>query len=121
MYNTLAIDRKKKKIRKRICDLGVLRLTVFKSNKNIYAQVFTHDGSKVITSASSLDKEFKKVYLEKESNLTKCKIAFFVGKLLSERMKKLSILNVAFDRSGYKFHGRIKSLAVSLNENGIKC
>ncbi len=121
MYNTLAIDRKKKKIRSKIRELGVLRLTVFKSNKNIYAQVFTHDGSKVVISASSLDKEFRILYLKEKTKLNKCEIASFVGELLSIRMKKLDIFNVAFDRSGYKFHGRVKFLALSLNKNGIKC
>ncbi len=121
MYNITAIERKKKKIRSTIKKLKALRLTVFKSNKNIYAQIFTYDGSKVITSASSLDRDFKSLYLKDSTSLKKTEISVLVGELLSVRLKELNISNVAFDRSGYKFHGRIKALALSLKKNGIFC
>lgn len=119
MYTLSSLNRRKTKIRKKILVQNKLRLTVYKSNKHIYAQVFLADGSKVLASASSLDTKFKTLTLNKV--LSKKDKAFLVGRLLSEDLLKKNILSVVFDRSGFKYHGRIKAVADSIKENGIKC
>ncbi|MDP2763073.1 MAG: 50S ribosomal protein L18 [Enterobacteriaceae bacterium] len=118
-YSLSSLERKKLKIRKKIKELNALRLTVYKTNKHIYAQVFTFDGSRVITSVSTLDKVFK----DRVGNLiiTKTEKARIIGTLLAEKAKMNNISQLAFDRSGFKFHGRIKALAESVLENGVKC
>lgn len=112
-------DRRKKKIRKKILRQNKLRLTVYKSNKHIYAQLFVCDGSKVLASASSLDKNFKEQTVGKK--LSKIEKAVLVGRILSSILKNKNIFSVVFDRSGFKFHGRIKAVADSIKEHGIIC
>tara|TARA_Y100000996_G_scaffold20595_1_gene15099 strand:- start:43 stop:393 length:351 start_codon:yes stop_codon:yes gene_type:complete len=89
------------------------RLTVFRSNSHIYAQVSTFDGSKVIASASTRESSVKS---ENNGNI---EAASKVGKLIAERAKEKGIEKVAFDRSGYKYHGRVKALAESAREAGL--
>ncbi len=89
------------------------RLTVFRSNSHIYAQVSTYDGSEVITSASTAEPTIKS---ENNGNI---EAASKVGKLIAERAKEKGIDKVAFDRSGYKYHGRVKALAESAREAGL--
>ena len=83
------------------------RLTVFRSNSHIYAQVSTFDGSEVIASASTTESSVKS---ENNGNI---EAASKVGKLIAERAKEKGIEKVAFDRSGYKYHGRVKASRVS--------
>ena len=89
------------------------RLTVFRSNTHIYAQISTFDGSKVIASASTTESSLKS---ENNGNI---EAASKVGKLIAERAIEKGVNKVAFDRSGYKFHGRIKALAESAREAGL--
>mgnify|MGYP001219397974 FL=1 len=89
------------------------RLTVFRSNSHIYAQVSTFDGSEVIASASTTESSVKS---ENNGNI---EAATKVGKLIAERAKEKGIEKVAFDRSGYKYHGRVKALAESAREAGL--
>jgi len=89
------------------------RLTVFRSNSYIYAQVSTFDGSEVIASASTTESSVKS---ENNGNI---EAASKVGKLIAERAKEKGIEKVAFDRSGYKYHGRVKALAESAREAGL--
>ena len=89
------------------------RLTVFRSNSHIYAQVSTFDGSEVIASASTTESSVKS---ENNGNF---EAASKVGKLNAERAKEKGIEKVAFDRSGYKYHGRVKALAESAREAGL--
>ena len=89
------------------------RLTVFRSNSHIYAQVSTFDGSEVIASASTTESSVKS---ENNGNI---EAASKVGKLIAERAKDKGIEKVAFDRSGYKYHGRVKALAESAREAGL--
>jgi len=96
--------------------LGVNRLTVFRSSNHIYAQVFTACGSKVLASASSLDQEIK-ANGEHGGNVN---TASAVGALLAKRCKEAGITSVAFDRSGYQYHGRIKALADAAREGGVQ-
>lgn len=105
------------KIRGVIKALGVMRLTVHRTAKHIYAQVFTFDGSKVLTCASSLESDMRL----RGKNKTKKEVSSFVGSVLAERAIKKGIIEVAFDRSGFKFHGRIKALADAARQAGLKC
>ena len=89
------------------------RLTVFRSNSHIYAQVSTFDGSQVIASASTTESSIK------SNNNGNIEAASRVGKLIAERALEKGIDKVAFDRSGYKFHGRVKALAESAREAGL--
>ena len=89
------------------------RLTVYRSSKHFYAQVFDSLGSKVIVSASTAEKN-----LDVKSNNLDAAIA--VGKKVAERALENGITKVVFDRSGYKYHGRIKALADSAREAGLE-
>lgn len=120
MKHSPARERKIKKVRYKIAELGSLRLTVFRSPRHIYAQLFTADGSKVLTSASSVEKDVRKE-ISSDNGSGKIRVAQKVGALLAERAKSLGIDRVAFDRSGYKFHGRVKALADAVRENGVQC
>ena len=91
-----------------------LRITVFKSSKNIYAQIIDDKIRKTLVSASSTEKELKK------SKVKKMDLSSTLGELLAKRAKEKKINSVYFDRGGYKYHGRIKALADSLRKNGLK-
>ena len=102
--------------RAKIRQLKAVRLTVHRSNAHIYAQVIDASGSKVLASASSAEPDIK-ANIKNGSNV---KAAAEIGKRIAERAKQLGISNVAFDRSGYKFHGRVKALAEAAREAGLK-
>lgn len=87
------------------------RLSVFRSNKQIYAQLINDENGKTIASASSLE--------DKKASGNKIEQAKLVGKDIAEKAKKAKISTVIFDRSGYLYHGRVKSLAESARENGL--
>ena len=89
------------------------RLTVFRSNSHIYAQILNFDGSQVIASASTTETSLKAV------NTGNIEAATKVGKLIAERAIEKGVNKVAFDRSGYKYHGRVKALAESAREAGL--
>jgi large subunit ribosomal protein L18 len=108
--------RRARKTRARIKLLGVNRLCVFKTPRHIYAQIIAPDNSGVVACASTLDKELK----DQVSNGGNVSAAVVVGKMIAERAKKAGVTQVAFDRSGFKYHGRIKALADSARENGME-
>ncbi len=108
--------RRAQKTRARIKLRGVNRLCVHRSPRHIYAQIIAPNGSEVITCASTLDKEVKK-QIKYSGNI---EAATIVGKTLAKRAKKAGVSKVAFDRSGFKFHGRIKALAEAVRENGME-
>lgn len=108
--------RRSGRTRHHIRTLGVNRLSVFRSANNIYAQVFTACGSTVLASASTLDKEIKSA----ETHCGNAKAAAMVGALLAKRCKDAGIKKLAFDRSGYRYHGRIKALADAAREGGVE-
>lgn len=89
------------------------RLSVFRSNKEIYAQIVNDDEGKTLAAASSRDKDI-------EAKGNKTEIAAIVGKALAEKAKSAGIEEVAFDRGGYLYHGRVKSLADGAREGGLK-
>ena len=116
------IDKNKKrarrtvKIRGKIRRLGAYHLCINRSAQHIYAQVISPCGGKVLAQASSLDKALKDE-LASGSNIA---AAQKVGKLIAERCLQAGIKQVAFDRSGYKYHGRVKALADAAREGGVQ-
>ena len=104
--------RNRKKLQK--VNTNKIRISVFKSSKNISAQIIDDKISKTLVSASTTEKEIKK------SKTKKIDLSNILGDLLAKRAKYKKISNVYFDRGGYKYHGRIKALADSLRKNGLK-
>ena len=102
--------------RSKIRQLGLNRLCVHRTPRHIYAQLISPGGAKVIASASSLDKDLK----EKLKNGGNAEAAAIIGKAIAERAKKAGVTKVAFDRSGFKYHGRIKALAEAARQNGME-
>tara|TARA_B110000008_G_C16917124_1_gene543148 strand:- start:833 stop:1198 length:366 start_codon:yes stop_codon:yes gene_type:complete len=103
------------KTRKRISEFDGHRISVFRSVKHIYVQLLTSKGDKVVTTISTNQKALRKT--AKTNNIECSKV---VGKKMAEFIKKEKIDKVAFDRSGYKYHGKIKAVADSIRENGVK-
>ncbi|GBL60744.1 50S ribosomal protein L18 [Pseudomonas citronellolis] len=95
-------------------ELEAVRLCVYRSSQHIYAQVIAADGGKVLASASTLDKELR------EGATGNVDAAKKVGQLVAERAKAAGVTQVAFDRSGFKYHGRIKALADAAREGGLE-
>ena len=119
--NTARI-RRCKKARKRIALLPIHRLSVYRSAKNIYAQIISIDNSKVIVASSSLDKNLKNSKASSDNIISGGNIngAIAVGKLIAEKAKANGVEKVAFDASGYKYHGRVKALADAAREGGLQ-
>ena len=105
--------RRAKRTRVKIGKLRVNRLTIFRSPQHMYAQILTPSGDKVLASASTVEKEVRGA---KNGNV---EAAGRIGKLIAERGKAAGVGKVAFDRSGYAFHGRVKELADAARENGL--
>jgi large subunit ribosomal protein L18 len=104
------------KTRARIRELGTARLTVHRSTQHIYAQVVDASGSKVLACASTIQSAVR-AGLKGTGNIEAAKA---VGKLIAERAKAAGIDTVAFDRSGFQYHGRVKALADAAREAGLK-
>jgi large subunit ribosomal protein L18 len=104
--------------RKKIAELRVTRLCVFRSGNHIYAQIIDADGAKVLASASTLEAETRNSV--PKSKCASVEAATIVGKQIAEKAKQAGIDSVAFDRSGYKYHGRVKALAQAAREHGLK-
>ncbi|MCF8360405.1 MAG: 50S ribosomal protein L18 [Prolixibacteraceae bacterium] len=105
----------KKRVRKIVSGTAERpRLSVFRSNKQIYAQLIDDLAGKTLAHASSLDKEIA------TAEGTKSEKATMVGKLIAERAKAINIETVKFDRNGYLYHGRVKSVAEAAREGGLK-
>ena len=116
MDKNIARLRRAKTTRSHIRDLGVARLSVLRSGQHIYAQVFTADGSKVLASASTVQADVREGLKSGKNS----DAAARVGKMIAERAKAAGIEKVAFDRSGYRYHGRIKALAEAAREGGLQ-
>ena len=97
-------------------ELNVVRLAVHRMNQHIYAQVLSNDGSKVLAAASTVEKDVR----GQVPNGGNKAAAVAVGKRIAEKALKLGIEKVAFDRSGFRYHGRIKALADAAREGGLK-
>src|SRR5690606_27630503 len=102
--------------RRRIAELNTARLTVHRSNCHIYAQLIDGTGAKVLASASTLEKDVRAAQTKSGNQ----QAAAAVGKRIAEKAKQLGIESIAFDRAGYKYHGRVKALAEAARENGLK-
>ena len=102
--------------RRKIHELKTARLAVHRTNTHIYAQLFSAEGNRVLASASTIEKEVR----AQIANGGNKAAATAVGRRLAEKARQLGIERVAFDRSGYKFHGRIKALAEAVREGGLK-
>jgi large subunit ribosomal protein L18 len=107
--------RRARKTRAKIAELKVTRLSVHRTNTHIYAQIIAETGDRVIASASTVEADVRK----KIKNGGNVEAAAAIGKLIAEKAKKAGVTTVAFDRSGYKYHGRIKALADAARENGL--
>jgi large subunit ribosomal protein L18 len=107
--------RRARKTRAKIAELKATRLSVHRTNTHIYAQIIAETGDKVIASASTVEAEVRKS-IKSGGNVA---AAAVIGKRIAEKAKAAGITTVAFDRSGYKYHGRIKALADAARENGL--
>ena len=107
--------RRARKTRARIAQLKMVRLSVHKTNQHIYAQIIDATGSRVLASASTLEAEVKKE-LANGGNVA---AAVLIGKRIAEKAKQAGVQSVAFDRSGFLYHGRVKALADAARENGL--
>ena len=108
--------RRAKSTRAHIRTLGVPRLTVLRTGQHLYAQLFTADGSKVLASASTVQADV----MAGLKNGKNAEAAAKVGQVIAERAKAAGFEKVAFDRSGYRYHGRIKALADAAREGGLQ-
>ncbi len=106
--------RRAKRGRMKIRELGATRLNVTRTPRHIYAQVTSADGGTVIAQASTLDKSLR------DGATSNTDAASKVGSLIADRAKQAGVTAVAFDRSGYKYHGRVKALADAAREGGLE-
>ena len=109
-------QRRARKTRAKIRELGKARLCIHRTPRHIYAQVIADSGDKVIASASTLDKELRKDV----KGTGNAAAAAMIGKAVAERAKAAGVSAVAFDRSGFKYHGRVKALADAARESGLE-
>ncbi len=109
-------QRRARKTRAKIRELGRPRLCIHRTPRHIYAQVIDGSGDKVIVCASTLDKELRKD-MKGTGNI---EAAVAIGKAVAERARAAGINAVAFDRSGFKYHGRVKALADAARESGLE-
>ncbi|GAB2504995.1 50S ribosomal protein L18 [Lysobacter humi (ex Lee et al. 2017)] len=116
MHKKIARLRRAKSTRCHIRELGVPRLSVLRTGQHLYAQIFTADGSKVLASASTVQSDVR----DGLKNGKNADAATKVGQTIAEKAKAAGIEKVAFDRSGYRYHGRIKALADAAREGGLQ-
>ena len=116
MNKNIARLRRAKSTRAHIRNLGVPRLSVLRTGQHLYAQLFSADGSQVLASASTVQSEVK----DGLKNGKNSDAAAKVGRAIAEKAKAAGVEKVAFDRSGYRYHGRIKALAEAAREGGLK-
>lgn len=109
-------QRRARKARAKISELGMARLCIHRTPRHIYAQIIDSSGDKVLASASTVDKELRKdVKTTGNSDA-----AAAIGKAVAERAQAAGVTTVAFDRSGFKYHGRVKALADAAREAGLQ-
>jgi len=109
--------RRGKRARAKIRELGANRLTIHRTSQHIYAQVIAPNGQQVLASASTLDRAVKDQISGVTSNIAAASV---VGKTIAERAKQAGIERVAFDRSGFRYHGRVRALAEAAREVGLQ-
>ncbi len=108
--------RRARKIRAKIARQGSTRLSIHRTSQHIYAQIIDETGGKVLAATSTLDSGIRK----EAKNTSNCDAAALVGTQIAELAKKAGVEEVAFDRSGFRYHGRVKALADAAREAGLK-
>lgn len=108
--------RRSRKTRERIAEKKSVRLAINRTNLHIYAQVISADGNKILASASSIEADVRKSLANGGNKAA----AAVVGRRIAEKAKGAGITKVAFDRSGNRYHGRVKALAEAARENGLQ-
>ncbi|WP_405240312.1 MULTISPECIES: 50S ribosomal protein L18 [Lentisalinibacter] len=108
--------RRARRTRAKISELAVHRLSVHRTPRHIYAQIIAPDGASVLASASTVQKELR----EKLKGTGNVDAAAEVGRVIAEKAKAAGVESVAFDRSGFRFHGRVKALADAAREAGLQ-
>ena len=111
--------RRSRQTRLRIAQQRVARLTVFRSNLHIYANIVSDDGTQVLASASTAEKEVRE-QMGVAGNGGNASAATIIGKRIAEKAKAVGVQRVAFDRSGFAYHGRVKALAEAAREAGLQ-
>ena len=112
--------RRSRQTRLKIAELGVVRLSVHRTNMHIYASIISGDGTKVIATASTVEAEVRKELADKSGKGGNASAAAAVGKRVAEKARQAGIETVAFDRAGFRYHGRVKALADAAREAGLK-
>lgn len=107
-------QRRARRGRRKMKELGVVRLSVNRTPRHMYAQLFSPDGRSVLTQASTLEKDIC------DGPTGNVESAQKIGQLIAQRALEQGINKVAFDRSGFKYHGRVKALADSAREAGLR-
>jgi len=108
--------RRARKTRLKMREIEAVRLTVYRTNSHIYAQIIAPGGDQVLASASTLEKEVR----GRIANGGNVKAAEVVGQRIAEKAKRAGLESVSFDRSGYRYHGRVKALAEAARAGGLK-
>ncbi len=108
--------RRGRRTRAKIRELGVHRLSIHRTPRHMYAQIIAPDGGTVVVAASTVSKDLRKS-VKYTGNID---AAVQVGKAIAEKAKSAGITRVAFDRSGFRYHGRVKALADAVRENGLE-
>ncbi|MEH6455602.1 MAG: 50S ribosomal protein L18 [Cocleimonas sp.] len=116
MSKRLARVRRGKRSRMKMRELGATRLSIYRSSRHIYAQIIAGDENVIIASASTVEKSMR----DSLTYTGNAEAAAAIGKLVAERAQEKGIKSVAFDRSGFKYHGRVKALADAAREAGLQ-
>jgi len=116
LIKKVARQRRSRKTRARIAEKKVIRLAITRSNLHIYAQVISACGGKILASASTIESGVRKSV----GNGGNVAAASLVGKAIAEKAKSAGVTSVAFDRSGNRYHGRVKALADAAREHGLQ-
>jgi large subunit ribosomal protein L18 len=109
--------RRSRQTRIKIAELKAHRLSIYRSNSHISAQLYSPCGTKVLASASTMEEDLRKALSNNGGNSA---AAQQIGKVIAERAIKAGVTEVAFDRSGFRYHGRVKALAEAAREAGLK-
>jgi len=109
-------QRRARKARAKIRELGIPRLSVHRTPRHMYAQIITPDGSRVVAAASTVEKALR----ETAGGTGNVAAATAVGRAIAEKAREAGVTQVAFDRSGFRYHGRVRALAEAARENGLE-
>jgi large subunit ribosomal protein L18 len=112
----IARERRARQTRRKVALVRAVRLSVYRSNNHIYAQVIAPSGDRVLASASTLDESVRTA----QPKTSTVAAASLVGRAIAEKARQLGIEAVAFDRSGFRYHGRVKAVAEAAREAGLK-